>query len=193
MTSIRKLRIINAIGCVLFIAYALLIDSWPTVMMNVGALIIDVVHLYKLSRIRVSFELVPATRDGIYFSWFMNKHMEDIKLFDSKLRFTGAEQVLYYVRDDEVAGILAYNTLDELRAEIVLDYVTPKFRDFRIGRYFFGANNVFFKEAGITQFITRTANPTHEAYLRKIAFKKQASGVWAKDFDSADYKVPKEA
>lgn len=36
MTSIIKLRVINFIGCLLFAAFAYLIDSLPTMLMNLG-------------------------------------------------------------------------------------------------------------------------------------------------------------
>lgn len=182
MTSIKKLRIINAIGAFLFIIYALLIGSFPAVLMNLGALVIDIVHLYRLTHVRSSFELIPAKAGEAYFSWFVNKHLEDIKLFNADQRFESAEQHFFYVRDNEVAGILAYSVIEPGQVEIFLDYVTPKFRDCRIGRYFFGEKNAFFKEAGIYAFVTHTTNPKHESYLRQINFKEASKGVWTKSY-----------
>ena len=182
MTSIKKLRIINGIGAILFIIYAWLIGSFPAVLMNLGALIIDIVHLYRLYRVRTSFELIPVKQGEAYFSWFMNKHLDDIRLFDADQRFESAEQLFFYVRDNEVAGILAYSVIESGKVEVFLDYVTPKFRDCRIGRYFFGEKNAFFKEAGIHAFVTRTTNPKHESYLRQINFKEASEGVWTKSY-----------
>ena len=50
MTSVVKLRIINAVGAALFTAYALGIRSYPTAIMNVGLVLIDLWFLYKVMR-----------------------------------------------------------------------------------------------------------------------------------------------
>ncbi len=51
MKDIRKLRFINIIGCLCFIAYGFLLDiSWPIVVTNV---VIVVINIYYLSRKKV--------------------------------------------------------------------------------------------------------------------------------------------
>ncbi|AUI87839.1 hypothetical protein BS333_15710 [Vibrio azureus] len=49
MKDIIKLRILNFIGCALFTAYGLMIDSWPVVITN-G--FIACVNVYFLARMR---------------------------------------------------------------------------------------------------------------------------------------------
>ena len=50
MTSVKKLRIVNSIGCVIFTAYALIIHSYPTALMNGFIIIINIHHLIKISK-----------------------------------------------------------------------------------------------------------------------------------------------
>lgn len=50
MSNIKKLRIVNLIGSVLFIAYGLYIGSWPVVTMNTAAVLINSYHLIKIYR-----------------------------------------------------------------------------------------------------------------------------------------------
>lgn len=181
-TSVKKLWIINGIGALGFITYACIIESYPTALMNLGALVIDIVQLYRLYRVRVSFELVSATPGSGYYMWFVDKHAADIAAFDPEGRYKTAEKIFFYVRNNEVAGLLAYNTTETSSADIVLDYVTDKFRDCRIGRYFFGNDNPFFREVGISKFTTKTTNPKHEGYLRQIGFKSESNGLWVKSY-----------
>lgn len=48
MKDIRKLRLINTAGCLLFIAYGFLLDiSWPIVITNAGIVIINLFYLLK--------------------------------------------------------------------------------------------------------------------------------------------------
>ena len=182
MTSVRKLRIINGVGAILSVVYALLMGTYPFVIMNGIIAFLDFYQLYRRAHIHEVFEIVPATSDGAYFKWFVERYKDEIKAFDDHFSFEQAERVFYYVRDNEVAGILAYDEKEKGIANIRLDFVIPKYRDFRIGNYFFGSRNPFFSEAGIHEFVTETTNPIHEAYLRRIKFSKQDSGLWVKNF-----------
>lgn len=178
-TSVKKLWTINAFGCLGFIIFAMITRSYPTALMNFGALVIDLVQLYRLGRVQISFELVPATPESDYYKWFIKKHIDGILSLDSERKYRDAQYLLYYVRDNEVAGLLAYNQ-NKYTAEIVLDYVTPKFRDCKIGQYFFGDENHYFFDAGISTFTTRANNPSHESFLKQIGFVKTQDGVWEK-------------
>ncbi len=44
--DMRKLRMINMIGCALFIAYGVLLTSWPIIITNVSIVLINAYHLF---------------------------------------------------------------------------------------------------------------------------------------------------
>lgn len=46
MKNIRTLRIVNTIGCVLFILYGALLPSIPVILTNVGIVLINLYYLY---------------------------------------------------------------------------------------------------------------------------------------------------
>ncbi|GEM75784.1 YgjV family protein [Vibrio sagamiensis] len=50
MKDIIKLRILNFIGCALFTAYGLMIDSWPVVLTNGFIACVNVYFLAKMRR-----------------------------------------------------------------------------------------------------------------------------------------------
>lgn len=50
MSDIRKLRWINLVGAGSFASYGLLIGSWPVAILNGFIVLIDIVHLWQLSR-----------------------------------------------------------------------------------------------------------------------------------------------
>ena len=179
-TNVKQLWRMNAIGDIATIIYALPKNAIPVVLMNLGALTIDIIQLVRLRRVPTAFNLVTATKGSGYFDWYTQKHENDIKAFDPEERYKEADELFFYVRNDEVAGLLAYNVLDDGTAEIVLDYVAKKFRDVRIGSYFFGSDSPKFAHAGIKTLLTHTKNPAHEGYLRKIGFTHRASGEWVK-------------
>ena len=48
MTSIVKLRIINSIGCLLFVIYGLSVKAYPVVISNALIIMINIYNLYML-------------------------------------------------------------------------------------------------------------------------------------------------
>ena len=50
MKDIVKLRVLNFIGCTLFTAYGLMIDSWPVVLTNGFIACVNIYFLVKMQR-----------------------------------------------------------------------------------------------------------------------------------------------
>lgn len=50
MTSVKKLRIINMIGSLIFTTYAIIIRSYPTALLNSFLVIINILHLMRIFR-----------------------------------------------------------------------------------------------------------------------------------------------
>ena len=48
MASVVKLRIVNSVGSLIFAVYALLIKSYPTMVMNICLVLINLYYLWKL-------------------------------------------------------------------------------------------------------------------------------------------------
>ena len=47
MKDVTRLRIINAVGCATWIAYGVMLDSYPVIITNVGILAINSGHLLR--------------------------------------------------------------------------------------------------------------------------------------------------
>ncbi|CAH0536714.1 YgjV family protein [Vibrio marisflavi] len=54
MREIVKLRVLNFIGCALFVTYGLAIDAWPVVLTNSFIAVVNVYYLTKLYQSRHS-------------------------------------------------------------------------------------------------------------------------------------------
>ena len=52
MTSIIRLRIINSIGCFLFVVYGIYVGVYPVAIANGVIIIINIYNLYKLYKIK---------------------------------------------------------------------------------------------------------------------------------------------
>ncbi|NBR40830.1 MAG: uroporphyrinogen decarboxylase [Alphaproteobacteria bacterium] len=47
MKDVTRLRVINALGCVAWIVYGVMLDSYPVIVTNVGILAINSGHLLR--------------------------------------------------------------------------------------------------------------------------------------------------
>ena len=66
MASVVKLRVVNTIGSVIFTAYAFIIHSYPTAIMNVCLVLINIYYLVKMSNTKVDYSIVRVnTKDAL--------------------------------------------------------------------------------------------------------------------------------
>ena len=50
MANVVKLRVINCVGCVVFIIYAYFIGSYPIALFNAAIIIINIVHIIRFQK-----------------------------------------------------------------------------------------------------------------------------------------------
>lgn len=46
MKNVRKLRIVNSLGCALFVIYGLMLPSWPIAISNIAIICINFYYLF---------------------------------------------------------------------------------------------------------------------------------------------------
>ena len=61
---------------------------------------------------------------------------------------------------------------DKHSLEIIFDYVTPLYRDFKIGSFIFGKQKVYFLSKGYNRFVVFTDNKPHIKYIKKMGFSE---------------------
>ena len=71
MSSVVKLRVINTIGSGIFAAYALMIHSYPTALMNICLVGINVYNLVKLNQKEQNYTLVEAARGDALLAYLL--------------------------------------------------------------------------------------------------------------------------
>ena len=107
MASVVKLRIVNTIGSGIFAVYALLIHSYPTALMNVCLVGINLYNLYKLSRKDQSYSLVEAAPEDRLLSYLLDCYREDIrKYFPGFSADCGADRAYLVCCGGTPAGVL---------------------------------------------------------------------------------------
>jgi hypothetical protein len=172
MKSLLKLRIINLVGALFFMAYGFLIGAEPVAALNGLIVGIDVYYLLQMWRQKDYFQLLDVSYDSRYLKNFVEFYRHEIAAFFPSYLFKPKEDqlVVFVLRNMVPAGLLIVRPQDE-RADVFLDFVIPGYRDFRAGRFLFEESAEFFQQRGIKRFISAPGNARHEAYLKRMGFQ----------------------
>ncbi len=136
MTSVFKLRVVNTVGSFIFMVYALIIRSYPTALMNLCLVIINLRFLWKISRSSKEYELVRVGKDDSFLRYFLDKYGQDIKECFPGLKTDPGDADIAYIENCQnipVGVFLGKGTKEDM--EILLDYSIPEYRDFSLGKF----------------------------------------------------------
>ena len=180
MSSVVKLRVINTIGSGIFAAYALMIHSYPTALMNACLVGINVYNLVRLNQKDRAYDLTEAAPGDGLLGYLLDHYREDILTYFPG--FTGAEEGdRAYVAfcGGDPAGLLLGTDRGQGMLNVRLDYSTPTYRDCSIGAYLYGK----LPSKGVHTLVFEGEGSTaHAAYLTKMGFVKE-NGAYVKRLD----------
>jgi len=177
MTSIIKLRVINFIGCLLFASFAYFIGSVPTIFMNLSIACINVYYLYQIYSTKEEFKIISASTSSEYFQHFQEVNQHEIEKQVDLQDLKKANTSFYMLRDNNIAGVLAGVTDSDGVFFIMLDYVIPRYRDFKLGSYYYNTHPDFIKARGINTLKAISDTEEHSFYLEKMGFEKLSEGA----------------
>ena len=170
MTSVFKLRIVNTIGSLIFMIYALIIKSYPTAIMNFCLVLINVHFLWKMSHTKKEFTLVESNINDKFYQYYLDHYKEDILKFfpDQSFSFSENDNVYFVCHNANPVGLTIGRKNDDT-LDLLLDYSIPEYRDFSIGSFLFSelANH------NISKVIYRGSTQNHMDYLNKLNFVKK--------------------
>lgn len=180
MSSVVKLRVINTIGSGIFAAYALMIHSYPTALMNLCLVGINLWNLVKLTQREQRYDLVEGAQGDGLLRYLLSYYREDIqRYFPGFSEDAGADRAYIVCCGGSPAGVLLGTEGEPGTLNVILDYSTPTYRDCSIGSYLYaklpsrGVHTLVFAQDGSQE---------HAAYLRKMGFT-QENGVYSKRLD----------
>lgn len=177
MSSIVRLRWINLVGAIMFSAFGFMIGSIPTGGLNLGIAVIDVYYLVRIYREKDHVAIVRADPDSELFRHFWSVNADEITRIFGDVSIEPDYDVFFYLRNNNTAGILAGRRTDEHTFRIVVDYVTPQYRDLRIGQYVIAEANIRERLPGVSRLLADPGNDEHRAYLRRLGFEPAVSGT----------------
>lgn len=175
LTSVKKLRIVNMTGSVIFAIYALIIQSYPTAVMNFCLVAINVYQLVRLSRVKQHFRMVEGSGRGPVITDLIRYYDKDIKHFFPEFDLETAEQcneVYLVIIDTTPAGFIIGNRIDADTIDIKADYSLPAYRDLSVGKFLYSV----LPGKGIRRLLFRVSSVDHVPYMKKMGFVQTAEG-----------------
>ena len=167
MVSVYKLRVVNMIGSLVCVVYGVLIGAYPTVVMNLALVCINIYYLCKMRSTSRNYDLVKVSGDE-----GLTKHMIDLYTDDIAKNFPGISMDFsetncgFVVCHKGTPAGLLLGVLKDHVLDIKLDYSTPEYRDFSIGTFLM--NNL--ATEGIDKLIYSGSDENHKVYLSKMGF-----------------------
>lgn len=184
MTSVVRLRVVNTIGSAIFMGYALIIGSYPTALMNLCLIAINLYQLYRLLRDKKQYSLIRTDLKDRFVSYFLERYEADIREWfpDFSARDLQGEVVYLVCCGDNPASLFVGKTGRPGELVIELDYATPVYRDASAGRYLYEQ----LKLAGYESLVFRGNAPKHVSYLEHVGYTKNGEGGYTLDLSHTD-------
>ncbi len=180
-TSIVRLRLVGFAASIAFIAYGALIEAWPIVITNVVVALIHLWHLRGLLAVEEYFDVLCVAPTSAYLAYFCEFHQEDIQHFVPGYVYEPIDDQLsvFILRNMIPAGVFI-GVPDGDSIEVLLDFVIPRYRDFKVGRYLYSPASGVFDDPGIRSIWSQPENPRQRAYLKRMGFR-QSGDRWVLD------------
>ncbi len=175
MKSVKKLRIINTIGSVIFMTYAIIIRSYPTAFMNLCLVIINIYNIIQLGREDKHYNVLSTAPASDMVRYFLQRYEEDIMHFfpDVTMEMLSKCEKAYMVTCDTTpAGLLIGDEKEAGVLEIQIDYATPTYRDSSVGEYLYRQ----LPEHGIQKLMIREGTEAHTKYIKEVGFVRSGAG-----------------
>lgn len=173
---VLRFRILNLVACVVLVVFNALLGIWPMVAMNVVLSAINLWFIRTLLTERhddTAFKVVEVGPHDEYLRHVLRVHSADILRFQPDLVWDGAEpgrSAYLVLRGDETVGVVLLRTEDGSTAQIELDYVTPRFRDFSPGEFVWRRSGLL-REGGYERVVSPRAMVA--PYYEAVGFRRE--------------------
>jgi hypothetical protein len=205
-TRVLRFRVLNLAAAVALVVFNALIQVWPMVAMNVVIAGINGWHIARLLRTRHDdrhYDVVPVGGGESYLRHLLERHRADIERFNPGVLVPSRPAGLSGSADDEHTAVLAGADLagdPESRlaflvlsggetvgmvlahrsapgeAQVDLDYVLPRFRDFTPGEFVYRPDGPFAR-LGVRRVVAPPRMRDSERYLAGIGFRPRGDDL----------------
>ena len=171
---VLRFRVLNLIACVILLVFNALLFIWPMVGMNLVLAAINIWFIIRLSAERhdeAAFEVLEVGPADEYLRHLLRVHGADILRFQPDFLWDPNDEhghAFIVLRGDEMVGVVLLRAEGDV-ARVLLDYVTPRYRDFSPGEFVWRRSGLLSNHG-----FTRVVTPPRMlgAYYDKLGFSR---------------------
>jgi hypothetical protein len=178
-TRVLRFRILNLVACSILVTFNALLAIWPMVAMIIVLFSINLWFIVRLLRDRhdeAAFEVLEMKPDDTYLLYVLRMNAADIASFQpdfdpNAIGATPGSTAYLVQKGAETVGVVVFKAEGDT-AHVLLDYVTPRYRDFSPGEF-------VWRRSGLlrTNGLTRVVSPPHmvNAYYDGLGFHREGA------------------
>jgi hypothetical protein len=139
-TRVLRFRLLNVSASISLVVFNALVGVWPMVGMNLATTSINIWFIAKMLRERhdeAAFDVLQVGPGDVYLRHFLGVHADDIASYQPGFDpdDLGGDDLTFQVeKGDETVGVVLIRRDGDV-ARVLLDYVTPRYRDFSPGEF----------------------------------------------------------
>ncbi len=181
MASVLKLRVINLLGSILFVAYGIIIQAYPVVFMN-GC--IAVVNVWYIVHIRneghKAWHVLEVCSGQAFIQAFFKKNKKALRMqlpafTPGEVQF-GACWVL--IKGMRIAGIFCGKYEGDHTLMVQADFISKDFQDLNMQGFMYSRDNIQqLKDKGLTRLVAQPQSQEHKRYLEDMHFVAVEGGL----------------
>ena len=174
---VLRFRVLNLIACAVLTVFNGILQIWPMVGMNVALAGINLWFIRRLLSERHderAFQVLQVRPYDEYLRHVLRVHGDDIVKFQPNFVWddTAAEGSAYLVQHgDETVGVVLIRDAGDGVAQVVLDFVTPRFRDFSPGEFVWRRSGLL-RDGGFRRIVTPEGMVA--PYYGRLGFRRES-------------------
>jgi hypothetical protein len=171
---VLRFRVLNTVACLVLVFFNAMIGVWPMAAMNVVLAAINLWFIVQLQRQRhdeAAFDVLEVEPTDEYLRHVLRVHGEDILRFQPDFLWDpdADDHAFIVMRADETVGVVIVHRDGDV-ARVVLDYVTPRYRDFTPGEFVWRRSGLL-EGLGFRRVVTSPAMVG--PYYDKVGFRPE--------------------
>ena len=183
---VLRFRTLNLVASGVLVVFNALLGIWPMVAMNAVLAGINVWFIRKLMRERHderAYQVLEVGASDAYLQHVLAVHGDDIRRFLPGFSGTAqdAGRTAFLVQHgDETVGVVLVRDAGDGVAQVELDYVTPRFRDFTPGEFVYRRSGLF-RDRGFRRVLTPPGMVA--PYYERLGFRRDGD-AYALDLEA---------
>lgn len=174
------LRTFGLAGSTVFLVYGLLIGSVPVVLTNLTIIGINVWHLWRITTGREEFSILEVDPGSAYLRRFLEFHRDDIAAAQPDFSGVREGDTVVMLLRDMVPTVVVIGRVRGTDFRVFLDYAIPRYRDFKLGKWFYDRRSDFFDRLGADTIVTTGLTEIQRRYLKTAHFVVRLDGKWSR-------------